>query len=192
MKKTMIFYVLSGFILLGRDFIYIWAGEGYDDVYVICLLLFLSTSVPLIQNLGITILQARNQMRYRSIAILIVSLISLLIAVPVAKYYGSVGVAVNFSLAILIGHGLVLNIYYLKYQRIDIVRFWKEIMRMSFFPIVVIFVFYLLFKSVDIDSIWKFGLAVVIFSLFYLPVFYLFSMNASEKELVKSVVKRIL
>ena len=56
-------YVLSAFILLGRPFIALWAGEGYDETYVIALMFFASTLIPMIQNLGITILQARNEIQ---------------------------------------------------------------------------------------------------------------------------------
>ena len=75
-------YVLSAFILLGRPFIALWAGEGYDETYVIALMFFASTLIPMIQNLGITILQARNEMKYRSILILAVSAASLAAAIP--------------------------------------------------------------------------------------------------------------
>ena len=74
-------YVLSAFILLGRPFIALWAGEGYDETYVIALMFFASTLIPMIQNLGITILQARNEMKYRSILILAVSAASLAAAI---------------------------------------------------------------------------------------------------------------
>ena len=86
-------YVLSAFILLGRPFIALWAGEGYDETYVIALMFFASTLIPMIQNLGITILQARNEMKYRSILILAVSAASLAAAIPAARQFGAFGVA---------------------------------------------------------------------------------------------------
>ena len=33
--------VLTGFFLFGKHFILLWAGEGYDDAYVIALLFFI-------------------------------------------------------------------------------------------------------------------------------------------------------
>ena len=45
-------FVLSGFILFGRQFIHIWAGADYDEAYIIALFLFIPGTVPLIQNLG--------------------------------------------------------------------------------------------------------------------------------------------
>ena len=80
-------YVLSAFILLGRPFIALWAGEGYDETYVIALMFFASTLIPMIQNLGITILQARNEMKYRSILILAVSAASLAAAIQTVRSF---------------------------------------------------------------------------------------------------------
>ena len=42
--------VLTGFFLFGRQFIHLWAGEGYDDAYIIAMFFFVPLTVPLIQN----------------------------------------------------------------------------------------------------------------------------------------------
>ena len=76
--------VLSGFFLFGKQFIQFWAGDGYEDAYIIALLFFVPLTVPLIQNLGITILQARNQMKFRSLLYLVISLVSLGAQIPLA------------------------------------------------------------------------------------------------------------
>ena len=62
--------VLSGFIVFGHDFIRLWAGNGYEDAYTIALLFFIVLTIPMIQNLGTTILQARNQMKFRALVYL--------------------------------------------------------------------------------------------------------------------------
>ena len=66
-------FILSGFILFGRQFINVWAGEGYEDAYAITLCFLIPLTVPLIQNIGITILQARNQMKFRSVVYVIIA-----------------------------------------------------------------------------------------------------------------------
>ena len=43
-----LFYILGGFVILGRYFISLWAGEGYEEVYVITLLLICPVVIPLI------------------------------------------------------------------------------------------------------------------------------------------------
>ena len=54
-------FILTGFIVFGKSFICLWAGEDYMDAYWIALCFFIPLIVPYIQNLGITILQARDR-----------------------------------------------------------------------------------------------------------------------------------
>ena len=123
--------VLTGFFLFGRQFIHLWAGDGYDDAYIISMLFFVPLTVPLIQNLGITILQARNQMKFRSLLYLGISLVSLGVQIPLSKYYGGIGCACAIAGALVLGQILVMNVYYQVKQKIDIVGFWIEIFKMS-------------------------------------------------------------
>ena len=46
-------FILSAFIVFGKQFIYLWAGEGYEDAYYLSLMFFVPLTIPLIQNLGI-------------------------------------------------------------------------------------------------------------------------------------------
>ena len=69
--------ILSGFILFGQQFINLWAGESYSQAYTIALLFFIPLTIPLIQNMGIIILQARNQMKFRCLLYLGISVASL-------------------------------------------------------------------------------------------------------------------
>ncbi len=59
--------VCTGIIFFGKPFIYFWAGPGYDDAYIIVLLLIIPGMVPLTQNLGIEMQRAQNLHKYRSI-----------------------------------------------------------------------------------------------------------------------------
>ena len=105
-------FILSAFIVFGKPFIQLWAGAGYEDAYYICLLFFIPLIIPLIQNLGITILQARNQMKFRSLLYIVIALASLGLSILLAKSYGGYGCALSTSLALFIGQGLVMNIFY--------------------------------------------------------------------------------
>lgn len=185
-------YILTGFIVLGRQFIYLWAGPDYDQSYFITLLFFVSTLVPLIQNIGISILMARNELKFRSLLILGASVGSLLIAIPMSMYWGAVGCAIATSLAIVFAYGLVMNIYYQKKIHIDIKQFWKEIGHMSIVPVVVICCGLFAIQFITISNIGSLAIAILVLSLIYIPAFYLFSMNEFERSLVKDGVKKLI
>lgn len=176
-------FILTSFIVFGRDFVKLWAGNSYEEAYTIALLFFISTLVPLIQNLGITILQAKNQMKFRCISYVIIAIGSLFLSVPLSKTYGGIGCAIATASALVIGQIIVMNIYYYKVVHINIIKFWKQIAQMSVVPILMGIVGYFIFSEIEISSISQFVAFAAIFSLFYIWVVWKKGMNVDEKKL---------
>ena len=185
-------YILSGFIIFGRQFIELWAGAGYSDAYIISLLFFIPLTVPLIQNLGITILQARNEMKFRSVLYIIIALVSLAMQIVLTRYFGGIGCAIGVSGALVVGQILIMNVYYRRRQDLDIKTFWKEISKMSIIPIVLIFSSMLVIRHFfALDSWGKLILGIAAFSLVYIPLFFRFSMTDDERNLFISMFHKI-
>lgn len=185
-------YILSGFIIFGRQFIELWAGADYTDAYIISLLFFIPLTVPLIQNLGITILQARNEMKFRSVLYIIIALVSLAMQIVLTRYFGGIGCAMGVSGALVVGQILIMNVYYRRRQDLDIKTFWKEISKMSIIPIVLIFSSMLVIRHFfALDSWGKLILGIAAFSLVYIPLFFRFSMTDEERNLFISMFHKI-
>lgn len=184
--------ILTGFIVFGRDFINLWAGSDYESAYPITLLFFISLAVPLIQNLGITVLQARNQMKFRSFLYLVIAIFALIFQIVLAREYGGIGCAIAIAGALFIGQGLLMNVYYQRKQGLDIWNFWKEILKMSVVPVVMcLSAMYILHDKV-LDSWLSLGIAAVLFLVIYLPLFFCFSMNQSERNLIIKPIESIV
>lgn len=183
---------LLGFITFGKAFILLWAGPEYNNTYIITSLFFASLYIPLIQNLGITILQARNQMKFRALSNIVIAVIALVFQYFFAKAWGEIGCAVAVAGALLVGQGLVMNIYYKVKQGLAIGVFWKEILKMNFMPIVVTVVFMTLLHGREFNNWPALIIWVSAYLIVYFTLVYLFSMNKSEKELVISPIKKIL
>ena len=184
-------FILSGFIVFGKYFIRFWAGDGYGDAYTIALLFLVPLTIPLIQNLGITILQARNQMRFRSEVYVIIALISLGFQIPLAKYYGGIGCAMAIAGALTLGQIIVMNIYYHKKQGLDIIGFWKEIIQMSIVPFLLCTAAICVLHFYPILTFKNMCLGILIFTALYLPLFMKLSMNRYERNLVLAPIKKI-
>lgn len=185
-------YILSGFIIFGRQFIELWAGADYSDAYIISLLFFIPLTVPLIQNLGITILQARNEMKFRSVLYIIIALVSLAMQIVLTRFFGGIGCAMGVSGALVVGQILIMNVYYQRRQDLDIKTFWKEISKMSIIPIVLIFSSMLVIRHFfALDSWGKLILGIAAFSLVYIPLFFRFSMTDDERNLFISMFHKI-
>lgn len=184
-------FILSGFIVFGKPFILFWAGDGYGESYYIALLFLVPLTVPLIQNLGITILQARNQMRFRSEVYVVIALLSLGFQIPLAKLYGGIGCAAAISGALTLGQIIVMNVYYHKRQGLDIIGFWKEIGSMSVVPILLCVgaVWALSYRPIETPSQLCWG--ILLFSFLYIPLFAWVSMNQYERNLLWTPLKKL-
>lgn len=185
-------FILTSFILFGNQFILLWAGKEYEDAYIISLLFFIPLTIPLIQNLGITILQARNEMKFRSLMYVFIAVLSLGAQIPLAKEFGAIGAAVGVSGALVLGQVIIMNIYYHKVQRIDIIMFWKEILKMSIVPCLIGVLFFNVLVIYEVSSVLNLMIAILIFTVIYIPLFWSFGLNKSEKILFSRPVFSIL
>ena len=182
-------FILSGFILFGKQFILLWAGTIYEEAYYIALCFFIPLTVPLIQNLGITILQARNQMKFRSSLYVVIALCSLGISIPLAKLYGGIGCAVGTALALTAGQIVAMNIYYHKRIHIDIPLFWKEIIKMSAMPMLLGGIVYGVLSVYELNTVWKLVAGIVCYGLVYIPLYWFTGLNDYERNLFMTPVK---
>ena len=186
-------FILVAFIVLGKPFIQLWAGSSYIPSYYICLFFFIPFTIDLIQNLGISILQARNQLKFRSILLLSVAIVSLLLSLFLVGRYGYYGCAFSTGLGLLLGQGLILNIYYFYKQHIDVIDFWKQISKMSFAPIVMICIGLFCVECLGIEHITYivFLFLAITFFVCYGVSFWAFSMNSFERELVRKPIRAL-
>lgn len=184
-------YILSNFIVFGKQFVLIWAGSEYGDAYYIALLFLIPLTVPLIQNLGITILQARNQMRFRSILYVVIAVSSLFFQIPLAKEFGAIGSAIGVSFALIVGHIIIMNFYYYKKQSINIIKFWRQIGRISISPIIIAAITFFALKLFPVNNIFGFFILIVIYTILYFPFLWL-TMYECDKNLIKSIVLSVL
>lgn len=184
--------ILSGFVLFGQAFVNIWAGDGYSLAYPIACILMIPTIVPLIQNVGISILQAKNMHRFRTIVFFFIAIINVIISIILSKSLGGIGASLGTAIALILGQIIILNIYYHKKAGINILEFWKNIAKMTI-PMIFVFAFGLLLNIViKNNTLIYLVIKIILYTLVYALVVYKFSMNGYEKNLIKKPVNKIL
>lgn len=190
-QYVIIAYILGGFLLVGQDFINTWAGKDYSSAYCIAAILIIPVTVPLIQNLGISLLQAQNKQKFRSVIYVLIAALNIAISIPLAKMYGGIGAAIGTSVALILGNIIAMNIYYYREIYIDIPEFWKQIFLMTI-PAVITFVCSFFINCFIGGSGYGYILIkVFIFTLIYIPLMWFMGMNNYEKELFASPIKKI-
>ena len=184
--------ILSGFILYGSEFINImWVGPEYSESYIISCILMISITVPLIQNIGINILQAKNKYKYRVIIFSIFAIINLVISIILSKLYGGIGAAIGTAISLIGGAGICMNIFYYRKIHINIIEFWKNIGKMSI-PIIFCVIFAIIIKMIiPINTVLNLILQIAIYSTLYCIIMWKFGINSYEKDLLRIPLKKV-
>ena len=146
----------------------------------------------LIQNVGIVIIQARNQVKFRAILGVSIAILSLVLQIILSKFYEEIGCAIAIAVMFFLGQGIIMNVYYSRKQALNIILFWKEIFRMSIVPVIVIVLSTYVVHSYSIDSWKNLLVSISLFCGIYIPLFFIFSMNRYERNLLISPLLRIV
>ena len=184
--------VCTGIVFFGKPFIYFWAGPGYDDAYIIVLLLIIPGMVPLTQNLGIEMQRAQNLHKYRSIIYGAMAIGNLAISIWLCRYLGAIGCAIGTAIAVALANGLVMNIFYQRRLNIDVTVFWKNIGRMALGLLPPAACGVLMMRFVNLYSIPMLLGGIVGYTAIYCASVWLLSMNGYEKALVGGMVRKVL
>lgn len=184
--------IITGFILFGQAFINWWAGDGYEDSYIIACILMIPITIPLIQNIGLSILQAKNLYKYRTIIFLFIAVLNVMISIPLTKLYKGIGAAIGTAISMILGQGIILNIYYQKRVGIDIIKFWKNIIRM-FIPMIIVIISGIVLNIIILsNTICMLSLKIFLYIVIYIVVVYMLCMNEYEKGLIIKPLNKIL
>ena len=192
MQYIIIGLIITGFVLVGKEFMVLWQGKEYLQSYYIACILMIPVTVPLIQNAGLSILQAKNKHKFRTIIFLLIAILNVCISIPLAKIYAGIGTAIGTAISLIIGQIIIMNIYYYKKIHIDIPRFWKEILKMTI-PVGMALVIGIGLNRILIANNYFILLVkIVIYTCVYAFLVWKLSMNDYEKGVFLQPVKKMI
>ena len=105
-----IFLMCTGLIIVGKEFIIWWAGKEFKDAYYIALILIIPICFPLIQNLGLSIMQALNKHKFKAITTSVMAIFNIVLSIFLAKKYGPIGSAIGTAIALVVCNIFIINI----------------------------------------------------------------------------------
>ncbi len=184
--------IITGFIIFGQEFINIWAGHGYEQTYYIACILMIPVTIPLTQNVGLSILQAKNKYKYRTMIFFGIAILNILVSVPLAKMYGGIGSAIGTAVSLILGQIIILNIYYHKAIHINMLEYWKNILKMTIPMLICFAIGWATNYYIPAIGIVKLVLEIGVYSIIYCLVAWLFIMNDYEKNLIKKPINKVL
>ena len=187
----LLFLVLSGFAIFGRDFIALWAGEGYEEAYFIALLIMVPYTIDVMQNTGLTILKVMNKYGFRAALYAASAFANIVLSIVFVQLLGPIGAAVATGFSVFVVSGLIMNWYYARIG-LKIKAYWSEMFRLAL-PLILAMLIVLAAKAfwgASIHSWGTFALAVVAYTAYFAIIAYFASMNDYEKGIVNGAFRK--
>lgn len=181
---TIVLLVLIELCFIGRPFIGFWAGKNYYSAFPILMLLVVPVTIPLIQNAGIAIQQAKNMHYFRSIVYIMIAMLNVLISLLLVRRWGALGTAFATAICVILGNGVLMNWYYQKKIKIDVFHFWTMILRYIPTILVCLVCGYALIQIIDVYHVFGFLLVASLLLLVYVVMIWLSVLSSAERSSV--------
>lgn len=191
LQYILLSFIMCGFVLFGKEFIILWAGEPYADSYPAAVILMASSIFMLSQSLGTHILRAKNKHPFRSVIYVISAIVSITTGIFLSDKWGAAGIAAGIALGNITGLTAVMNYYY-KHIGISISGYWKSILRISA-AVPVCSVPGIVIRLFMPDTGWLMLIVKIsVFAAFFIPLSWLIILNKYEKGLVILIPQKVL
>ena len=121
-----------------------------------------------------------------------VAIFNVIISIPLANMCGGIGSAIGTAISFAIGHILIMNVYYHKKIHIDIIRFLKEILKMSI-PVLVTFGIGMCFyDKINQSTVVMYAIEIGLYTIIYCLFMWNFGMNEYEKSFAQNTLNKVL
>lgn len=186
----MLFWVLCGFALYGKQFVVLWMKEEYLDSYYIALAIMIAFTIPLVENFADSIMKAQNKVKFKALLFLTFTLLGMALGYWLSLSYGMFGMLAGLMTSWMAGE-LGLNIYYQKVLKFEMWRFFKELFHRILPFTILAFLIGFTIKFIPGSGWFNFAIKVVLFSGTYGLSMFKFALSSYEKDLFADLIGKI-
>ena len=179
-QLTIVLLIISGLVLFGKEFIILWLGEDYEVSYYVMLCVLIPFSLEIVGNIRNTIMQVKGLYWYRSVLILIISLINVGFTVVFVEEYGIVAAGLFTGIALVLGY---IGVHIIMQWKINIrfVEFLFTVWSKAFIIIAICTPFALLLNYYTSYSWLTFFCKILAFAIIYGVSMWFIYLNNNEK-----------
>jgi O-antigen/teichoic acid export membrane protein len=177
-------FILTGFFLFGREFIYWWVGDNYHSSYDIALVIMIAYTLPLILNFANSLVEAYDKVKFKVLVYLIFFSAGLSLGYILIPSLKEIGMVLGLGIGWMISQ-IIMIIFYHKYLELNMYSFFRQTFAKIIFPVVLLSILTYTINFYLSESFISFVVKILAYSISYWALLYLFSMNEYEKNILK-------
>lgn len=171
-----------GFLCVGKEFVSLWLGAGFEDVYLITVILMLPSLFELCVNVCLAVLRAKNMLGFRTGVLFATTALNALVTAILVKHWSYIGAAFGTAASFLVGSLIVMNIYYHRKLGLPMLKIYRGIVSRTWLCLLVAGVgLYVISRLLPTGWIY-FLLEVVAFCVIFALTMLLFGFSREEKR----------
>lgn len=175
------------FLLIGQDFVTLWMGEGYKEVYICTIFIIFPALIDVPQQIGKTVMLIRNQVKLEALIYIFMVGIYIPLAGVLTKIYGVIGTAFSISIAYII-RSILMTYAYKNNLNIDIKKFFKKVyIKWILVFVITVFVSTLIIPLCKMQGLLGFVLKFSGIMILYTMLIYLLYLNKEEKKQIINI-----
>lgn len=174
--------VVIGFFCIGKDFLLVWMGEGFEDAYLITLLLMIPSLLELSVNVCLSVLRAKNKLGFRTAIVSLTTVLNFLITIILVKNWCYIGAAIGTGISYIIGSIIIMNIYYTKEFGFKMIQIYRKIFHNIWKCQLIAGIGITISSHFMYGTWWAVIANIVVFCVIYAGSLLLFGLNVEEKK----------
>ncbi len=183
---------IAGFLVIGRDFVVCWAGADMKDAWMYVLLILVPNMIPLIQNICLSILNAMDKRLFRSVILAVMTILNILLTIVLIHLIGPIGAPLATGISYIIGHCIIMNIYYKKKIGLNVIRMFLGIFKRTWVCVIISFVVTLPLMFWECNGNWFILIAkAIVFCIVYGALLLGYGFNADEKRIASNILSKL-
>lgn len=185
--------VFTVFIVFGKQFMVLWAGEDYEKSYLVAVAIMVPTMFSIVQAIGGQILWAMNRHKKQAVIQIVSALINIVLTSALISWKALEGAVLGSVIALSVGDVLCMNVMFKKEIKISLTEYYYGLFKGILPSLVLCYVSGKLFSLVGLSSYGWLGFVVncAVPVAVYAVCLTVFGMNASEKNMLFGIVKKL-
>ena len=175
-----------GFICVGRQFVELWMGVGYEDVYICALLLIFPSLIDVPQQIARTTLLVSDIVKEQGMIYMLMAIVNVVLSLVLLPAVGVVGAAFSVCTAYLV-RTAAFNVLYHKRLPIDLKYYFKSVYSRWLMVAALTLIWGKHVRLLPMDSWLGLLVKATLIGLFYATLLVIVAFSKAERTELKAI-----
>lgn len=180
--------ILTGFTVIGKEFMNLWMGEAYEKAYYGAMLIFLPDIFMFSQEIANTLMIAEGKVYLQAIGYIFMSVCTLVLSFWLSDIFGSIGACAAIAVGYLINF-IYINIIYERVMQLKMGVFYRCCYLRTISAVLLsVLVGYIIMSFFPQSGWLLLGVKGCIIVFIYAIFTFLITMNKQERKFFKALL----